>query len=1133
MAMIMKSIPEWLDNKPHVKVIRFLGTTPLCLNIYDVLFGVLGQLSDAYDMIMSPVNYKTWKKLVDFAPRYLRQVASKTKETVVILLDSVDQLSPSNNAYSMEWLPTLLPKNLKVIISTLPEEHGILSNLKKILPEEECYVEVPFLSEETGKLIVETYLKHKKRSLTPMQTNLLFDVFKQSPNPLFLKLLLDEARQWNSFTPTGDLELAPTVRIAIKKLFSNLENKFGQELVSHALGYITVGLSGLTEFEIEDVLSCDDKVLNAVYKYHDPPVEGIVRIPPVLWARIRYDIREYLVEKMSQGKSTLYWYHRQFIETANQMYTDNGKEAELHKNLVSVYLYENGFKGTITLVHRRNLTLKNADRQITPQPYKSTNKRKLACLPYHALRAGKALNKDIALRDIFCNFKFLCTKISGYSVSSLISDLSEFVSESEDAEVKLLLDFLSVSKDDLSIPLRFAVCILAYIKPESGHKYLEGLRTEARVYIESKTKPVLVPDFPCLAPRQCASSSFLTSLQGFSDILAQSTSSILLVKPEETDKDNDKKKNQNEEFKYSVLSTDTQELNQVTFKEKRLTEFVLNESNVFYGSESAFVCHDITENKQKKTMFTELIPKWKDTEAVQHLFSNADKTMAGLTFKASVILVDLESLKYVQKYCVNGRPVIIENVLLLNNGTQVIATGRICNSSQSDEPQGPANQCFVCVFEQDKEEPVQFLEIEQDLIHDQASMICNDNWLIVPVKSEQPVDVQTESGDGFHKQGKGQLLTLNLGNEMVPNIINTPSPVTKLVGHPVRPQLLALTCTGAVFTVKLSDKTTEADVRTLVLDVPVSDVLVDWDRNTAFLCSCGKIIVYRLTIDTTAGVIIAHAMEILKILPLDQQFITLSANREIKVWALQSLEKHFSQKELVLQLEIAETLSEQMNVTALHPTSDGSKLVTCHDNGYVKLWAIDSHMFLRKYNIDMSANIIHDLLDDIFVFHDSEKRKMKILNIDTGLEEVPIPDSIQNIIHSTVRKGKDTLYIISEPKKGKERIDVINIKLKKVSKTIHLQSGLIHEDIEVCLSANERFMVLKHRIPEAEYERIKAMWKTGGFGEQNHRYRFTAVDLSQGNGVLIPCYRQQSKIPTLGVYVQPYKGNIMLISSRR
>ena len=37
--------------------------------------------------------------------------------------------------------------------------------------------------------------------------------------------------------------------------------------MSHSLGFITIGVGGLTAIEMEDVLSCDDLVLNTVYRY--------------------------------------------------------------------------------------------------------------------------------------------------------------------------------------------------------------------------------------------------------------------------------------------------------------------------------------------------------------------------------------------------------------------------------------------------------------------------------------------------------------------------------------------------------------------------------------------------------------------------------------------------------------------------------------------------------------------------------------------------------------------------------------------------------------------------------------------------------------------------------------------------
>ena len=66
---------------------------------------------------------------------------------------------------------------------------------------------------------------------------------------------------------------------------------------------------GLSEPEIEDLISMDDKVLEDIYQYHLPPVR---RIPPLLWTRIRADLPGYLVETEADGVIVVKWYHKQF-----------------------------------------------------------------------------------------------------------------------------------------------------------------------------------------------------------------------------------------------------------------------------------------------------------------------------------------------------------------------------------------------------------------------------------------------------------------------------------------------------------------------------------------------------------------------------------------------------------------------------------------------------------------------------------------------------------------------------------------------------------------------------------------------------------------------------------------------------
>ena len=76
--------------------------------------------------------------------------------------------------------------------------------------------------------------------------------------------------------------LALSVKESINSLFDRLEMKHGKTFVRHALAYLTVSRGGISQSELDDVLSLDDEVLNSVYTFWEPPVR---RIPPNMWTR--------------------------------------------------------------------------------------------------------------------------------------------------------------------------------------------------------------------------------------------------------------------------------------------------------------------------------------------------------------------------------------------------------------------------------------------------------------------------------------------------------------------------------------------------------------------------------------------------------------------------------------------------------------------------------------------------------------------------------------------------------------------------------------------------------------------------------------------------------------------------------
>ena len=66
----------------------------------------------------------------------------------------------------------------------------------------------------------------------------------------------------------------------------------------------------MTQQELEDVLSLDDTVLDEIYQYHLPPNLSAVRIPALVWTRLKYELQEYMVDRQADGKTVSVLYHR-------------------------------------------------------------------------------------------------------------------------------------------------------------------------------------------------------------------------------------------------------------------------------------------------------------------------------------------------------------------------------------------------------------------------------------------------------------------------------------------------------------------------------------------------------------------------------------------------------------------------------------------------------------------------------------------------------------------------------------------------------------------------------------------------------------------------------------------------------
>ena len=506
MAKAMSLSHGWM-GQGCVSVVRFLGTSPSSSTIREVLESVCSQICIVYGMNVPKFSEMDTLQIAQFfCNQFLESVQPYAcgNNHLCIFLDSIDQLSPVDGAHSLHWLPKSLPPNVHIIISMLPDKHDCLKTLQTMLTSSDCYVKVGILPLHTGLEIMDVWLTKVNRTISMNQREVVSESFLSNSQPLYLRLLFHHTQHWNSYTDTNNINVATSTTEAIQQFFTNLEDQYGRTLVRRALGCITAAKGGLTEAELEDVLSLDNDVLNEVYQYWDPPDKSILRLPALLWKRIRYELSDYLVEQHADGKTVFAWYHRQFIESARAIYLkDEETRWSIHQAL-SEY-FEGIWSGKeckpITLVHR-NLNLVGISREVAPQPVQFStsvyNIRKLNELPYHLL-LSKQLEKLKTI--VLCNFHWLHTKITTTSFQTVMQDFTLALSHTNDSDISTIGEALSLSASNLmSDPDSFAGQLLGRLnsfKIQSLHIHTLTEQAHHWAVILSE-KHQLIPHNNCL-----------------------------------------------------------------------------------------------------------------------------------------------------------------------------------------------------------------------------------------------------------------------------------------------------------------------------------------------------------------------------------------------------------------------------------------------------------------------------------------------------------------------------------------------------------------------------------------------------------------------------------------------------------
>ena len=306
-------IPNWYPESDRVSVIvRFLGATPSSSDIRRPLISIIEQICHIYHWNI-PSNFDNVTKILE---NILLRIPKD--EQLVLLLDSIDQLQVNDLTDLSKWLPMNFDNlsNVKCIYSTISDiEIGmerqqihIHQQFETIYRNHLLEIEVKSFDEHTAEQVLHSWLKQDRRCLTSIQHEWLKPKLTRQHHidPLFLSLLYDQTLTWHSYDQTLDKAFLSieSPGDAIEYLYNQLGSKHGQLLFHRAMHYLQLA-GGLSELELEDILSLDDELLQSIFVHYLPPLE-VFRLPSNLWIRIRNDMHKYLIEKDIDGVPCIY-----------------------------------------------------------------------------------------------------------------------------------------------------------------------------------------------------------------------------------------------------------------------------------------------------------------------------------------------------------------------------------------------------------------------------------------------------------------------------------------------------------------------------------------------------------------------------------------------------------------------------------------------------------------------------------------------------------------------------------------------------------------------------------------------------------------------------------------------------------
>jgi len=251
-ALLASWVSQWrADHSTDFVFVHYFGATPDSASVPGFLLRLLGELKRRYEITEEIPTEPD--KMREALPLWLAQTTGRGR--MVLVLDGLNQVEGGEPDRRMGFLPRYFPPHVRVLASALPGP--ALDALRERGWSEHA---LPLCDAAERSQMIEAFLGGYRKTLRGDLSRSVADA-PGAANPLFLRTVLEELRQFGSFEQLPErvahyLE-AHTPDELFHRVISRWQEDFdgGRDLVGRTLRPLWAARKGLAEAEWLEILS--------------------------------------------------------------------------------------------------------------------------------------------------------------------------------------------------------------------------------------------------------------------------------------------------------------------------------------------------------------------------------------------------------------------------------------------------------------------------------------------------------------------------------------------------------------------------------------------------------------------------------------------------------------------------------------------------------------------------------------------------------------------------------------------------------------------------------------------------------------------------------------------------------------